>query len=197
MAPQFSRLYLAPSEADSETLTPTLSSRFDGLLETREVWNLRLEHADLVTLSACETQLGEMSAGDDLVGLSRAFIYAGTPTLVASLWNVQDDSTAYLMERFYGYLKDGMGKAAALRQAKLDTMEVYPSPYHWAAFTLIGDMGPVVTDAPTPQPQPTPMGKDETGKEGRTGGLCPGIALPLALVSFGLWIRRRHINVGW
>lgn len=150
-APKFSRVYLAPSEVKNDTVTSTLSSQTDGspsthtdgLLETREVWNLRLENADLVTLSACQTQLGELSAGDELVGLSRAFIYAGTPSLVASLWSVEDDSTAYLMEHFYGYIQDGIGKTEALRQAKLDTMEEYPSPYHWAAFTLIGDMGKV------------------------------------------------------
>lgn len=166
-APQFSRLYLTPSEAGDAADEDALSSRADGLLETREVWNLPLEDADLVTLSACQTQLGDLSAGDELVGLSRAFIYAGTPSLVASLWSVEDRSTAYLMERFYGYLQDGMSKGEALRQAKLDTMAEYPSPYHWAAFTLIGDMGAVSTGAPD----------DADG----CGGICPGMALPLAL----------------
>lgn len=137
IAPQFSRLYLAPDEAPESAS----AEHHDGLLEVREVWNLPLDNANLVTLSACQTQLGDLSAGDELVGLSRAFLYAGTPTLVASLWSVNDVSTAFLMEHFYGYLKDGMGKAAALQQAQLDTMEKYPSPYYWAAFTLIGDMG--------------------------------------------------------
>jgi CHAT domain-containing protein len=132
-APQFSRIYLAPD--------PEPENKYDGLLETREVWNLPLENADLVTLSACQTQLGDLSAGDELVGLSRAFIYAGTPSLVATLWSVDDASTQFLMERFYGYLQEGQGKAPALRQAQLDTMAEYPSPYYWAAFTLIGDMG--------------------------------------------------------
>ncbi len=158
-APQFSRLYLAPLDVRSQATTNTLTSRInsgssphtddnlsthnDGLLETREVWNLPLENADLVTLSACQTQLGELSSGDELVGLSRAFIYAGTPSLVASLWSVEDASTEYLMTRFYGYLQEGQPKGAALRQAKLDTMETYPNPYYWAAFTLIGDLGTV------------------------------------------------------
>jgi CHAT domain-containing protein len=84
---------------------------------------LHLEDADLVTLSACQTQLGDLSAGDELVGLSRAFICAGTPSLVASLWSVEDASTAYLMTHFYGYLQAGMGKGAAMRQAQLDTMQ--------------------------------------------------------------------------
>ena len=136
VAPQFSRIYLAPDDEN------------DGYLEVREVFNLELPQTDLVTLSACETQLGELSAGDELVGLSRAFIYAGTPSLVASLWSVDDESTRFLMERFYGYLKEGRGKAAALRQAQLDTMaqEEWASPYYWAAFTLIGDTGELDTD---------------------------------------------------
>jgi CHAT domain-containing protein/Tfp pilus assembly protein PilF len=162
--PQFSRIYLTPVEAEAIATHP-LASQTDGLLETREVWNLGLENADLVTLSACQTQLGELSAGDELVGLSRAFIYAGTPSLVASLWTVEDESTAYLMERFYGYLNEGIGKAEALRQAKLDTMEVYLSPYHWAAFTLIGDMGAVDTERGPLTP----------------ADICPGIVMPLAL----------------
>ena len=175
-APQFSRVYLAPSETARDTVTPTLSSHTDGLLETHEVWNLQLENADLVTLSACQTQLGELSAGDELVGLSRAFIYAGTPSLVASLWSVEDASTAYLMERFYGYLKEGMSKAEALRQAKLDTLETYPSPYHWAAFTLIGDMGAVNAERVQHAPSETPSADTNGGT-----GICPGVALPLAL----------------
>jgi CHAT domain-containing protein/tetratricopeptide (TPR) repeat protein len=175
-APQFSRIYLTPSEAGDAADEDALSSRADGLLETREVWNLPLEDADLVTLSACQTQLGDLSAGDELVGLSRAFIYAGTPSLVASLWSVEDESTAYLMERFYGYLQGGMSKGAALRQAKLDTMAEYPSPYHWAAFTLIGDMGAAEIEPPQPTPESTPP--DDAGGG---GGICPGMALPLAL----------------
>jgi CHAT domain-containing protein len=91
------------------------------------VWNLPLDDADLMTLSACQTQLGNLSAGDKLVGLSRAFIYVGTPSLLASLRSVEDASTAYLMTHFYGYLQEGLGKGEAMRQAQLDTMEKYPA----------------------------------------------------------------------
>jgi CHAT domain-containing protein len=141
-APQFSRIYLAPDDEN------------DGYLEVREVFNLELPQTDLVTLSACETQMGELSGGDELVGLSRAFIYAGTPSLVASLWKVDDASTQFLMERFYGYLKDGKGKGSALRQAQLDTLgrDEWASPYYWAAFTLIGDMGVVEPIATSSRP---------------------------------------------
>jgi CHAT domain-containing protein len=197
-APQFSRLYLAPSEAASDTVTNTLStSHIDGLLETREVWNLPLADADLVTLSACETQLGDLSAGDELVGLSRAFIYAGTPSLVASLWKVEDAATEYLMTRFYGYLKDGVGKAEALRQAQLDTMaqEEWQSPFFWAAFTLIGDMGALGHMPPERQVQSMPTTTSapaDDKKQGGLGGFCPAMALPLAMVAVGLWQRRRR-----
>jgi CHAT domain-containing protein/Tfp pilus assembly protein PilF len=131
--PLYSAIALAP---DGEN---------DGLLEVHEVYGLNLTNTDLVVLSACETQLGELSAGDEIVGLSRAFIYAGTPSVIATLWNVNDESTRFLMERFYGYLQTGYGKGAALRQAQLDTMAEYPNPYYWAAFTLTGDTGEVET----------------------------------------------------
>jgi CHAT domain-containing protein len=75
--------------------------------------------ANLVVLSGCDTALGKLSTGDELVGLTRAFIYAGTPSVVASLWNVDDSSTAQLMASFYRNLKT-MSKAEALRQAQLE-----------------------------------------------------------------------------
>jgi CHAT domain-containing protein len=88
-----------------------------------------LANADLVVRSACQSHLGDLSAGDELVGLTRAFFYAGTPTVVASLWSV-DKATGLLMERFYTHIKDdGLGKAAALRQAQLDMREDDANPY--------------------------------------------------------------------
>jgi CHAT domain-containing protein/tetratricopeptide (TPR) repeat protein len=129
--PLYSALALAP-DGDN-----------DGRLEVHEIYGLDLTSADLVVLSACQTQLGELSAGDELVGLTRAFFFAGTPTVVASLWNVDDEATGLLMERFYTYLGQGMSKAAALRQAQLEVMEDYPDPYYWAGFVLSGDGGKV------------------------------------------------------
>lgn len=90
----------------------------DGRLEVREIFGMDL-HANLVVLSACETGLGKLSSGDELVGLTRAFIYAGTPSVMASLWNVEDSSTAQLMASFYKNLKT-MSKVEALRQAQLE-----------------------------------------------------------------------------
>jgi CHAT domain-containing protein len=94
------------------------SDKEDGRLEVREIFGMDLK-ASLVVLSACETGLGKLSSGDELVGLTRAFIYAGTPSVVASLWNVEDSSTAQLMASFYKNLKT-MTKVDALRQAQLN-----------------------------------------------------------------------------
>ena len=90
----------------------------DGRLEVREIFGMDLK-ASLVVLSACETGLGKLSSGDELVGLTRAFIYAGTPSVVASLWKVEDSSTAALMGSFYKNLRT-MSKVEALRQAQLE-----------------------------------------------------------------------------
>jgi CHAT domain-containing protein len=90
----------------------------DGRLEVREIFGMDLK-ANLVVLSGCDTALGKLSTGDELIGLTRAFIYAGTPSVVASLWNVEDSSTAQLMASFYRNLKT-MSKAEALRQAQLE-----------------------------------------------------------------------------
>jgi CHAT domain-containing protein len=92
--------------------------REDGRLEVREIFGMDLK-AKLVVLSGCETGLGKLSTGDELVGLTRAFIYAGTPSVVASLWSVDDSSTAHLMASFYKNLKT-MSKVEALRQAQLE-----------------------------------------------------------------------------
>jgi CHAT domain-containing protein len=90
----------------------------EGKLEVREIFELDL-NASVVVLSGCETGLGKLSSGDELVGLTRAFIYAGTPSVVASLWKVDDHSTAQLMSAFYKNLKT-MTKVDALRQAQVN-----------------------------------------------------------------------------
>lgn len=118
----------------------------DGRLEVHEVLALRLA-ADLITLSACETALGsgyfaEVPAGDDLVGLTRAFLFAGSASVLASLWEVNDRSTLELMEIFYRHLREG-DKAAALATAQREMLHSggrYAHPYFWAPFTLVGAM---------------------------------------------------------
>jgi CHAT domain-containing protein len=108
----------------------------DGRLEVRELFGLDL-HARLVVLSACETGLGKLSRGDELVGLQRAFLYAGTPAVVTTLWKVDDRASYELMRAFYDRLK-GEGPVEALRHAQLDTLRAFPHPFAWAAFGLAG-----------------------------------------------------------
>jgi CHAT domain-containing protein len=154
--PMYSYLVLAPTEGS------------DGKLHTYEVFGLDL-HADLVVLSACETLLPhledmeaqaqaqvargnpeedvelspelmeELTSGDEIVGLTRAFLYAGTPSVLSSLWSVYSEATKDLMVAFYGYLDQGLDKAGALRQAQRDVRKLYPHPAFWAAFNLVGD----------------------------------------------------------
>ena len=112
----------------------------DGILQVREVYRLPLR-AHLVTLSACQSALGRLLTGEGMVGLSRAFFYAGAEAIVASLWNVNDEAAAEFMSRFYRRLKEGASKAEALRQAKLSMAAEgrYRHPYYWASYVLIGD----------------------------------------------------------
>ena len=94
--------------------------------------------ADLVTLSACETGLGKVANGDDVVGLTRAFLYAGARTVIASLWQVDDKATGELMTSFYESLAKNAGKREALRVAQLRFLKKQPEPFFWAAFQLTG-----------------------------------------------------------
>jgi CHAT domain-containing protein/tetratricopeptide (TPR) repeat protein len=116
--------------------------RDNGLLQAWEIFDeLRLD-ADLVTLSACDSGLGKEMGGEGLVGLVRAFQFAGTRSVVASLWGVADYSTAGFMERFYRYLRDGKSKDEALRAAQIDQIRKKGGsshPFFWAAFELNGD----------------------------------------------------------
>jgi CHAT domain-containing protein len=111
--------------------------RSDGLLTVGKLYAMRFD-ADLVTLSACETGLGKVASGDDVVGLTRGFLYAGAATVVASLWQVDDLATSGLMTRFYDELGSG-DRRAALRAAQLATREKFPHPFFWAAFQLTGN----------------------------------------------------------
>jgi CHAT domain-containing protein len=112
-----------------------------GLLQAWEVFQRMRLSADLVVLSACQSGLGQEVRGEGLVGLTRAFQYAGARSLVASLWDVADESTAAFMLAFYASLKSGLGKDDALQQAVLahQADPRWDSPFHWAAFVLIGD----------------------------------------------------------
>jgi len=142
LGPQFSYLHCAthgqfdPNKPLNSGLMLAKDAQSDGFLSLGELYSMRL-NADLVTLSACETGLGKISNGDDVVGLTRGFLYAGSNTIVASLWEVDDQATSHLMEEFYAQLKKG-NKREALRQAQLATKKKYEHPYYWAAFQLTG-----------------------------------------------------------
>jgi CHAT domain-containing protein len=106
-------------------------------LSLYDLYQLKLE-AELVTLSGCATGLNVVAPGDELLGLIRGFLYAGAQSLLLTLWDVNDRSTAELMTLFYRTLTDGADKASALQSAMQELRERYPHPYHWAPFTLIG-----------------------------------------------------------
>jgi CHAT domain-containing protein len=128
--PQYSGLVLTLDDDPTE----------DGLLQAYEIFNLKL-NADLVVLSACRTGLGKEVRGEGLIGLTRAFMYAGAPSVVVSLWEVADRSTAALMVKFYQQLDHAKDKAEALRQAKLALIQSgqFAHPYYWAPFILVGE----------------------------------------------------------
>jgi CHAT domain-containing protein len=113
----------------------------DGFLRLHEIYDLKLP-AELVVLSACSTGLGKDVKGEGLIGLTRGFMYAGAPRVVASLWKVDDEATSELMTYFYkGMLKNKLRPAAALRAAQIEmhNQTRWRSPYNWAAFVLQGE----------------------------------------------------------
>lgn len=114
-----------------------------GYLTPNHIYNLKL-NADLVVLSACQTGLGKQVKGEGILGLTRAFMFAGTKRIIFSLWNVNDKSTTDLMTKFYNAIKnDGLTPAAALRKAQIAMWKdkKWSSPYYWAAFQIQGEWG--------------------------------------------------------
>ena len=114
----------------------------DGFLRTDEIFNLRIG-TPLVMLSACETGLGKEKRGEGVIGLTRAFMYAGAPAVGVSLWSVADKSTADLMSDFYRRLlgSPNSSSSAALRAAQLGLISAkkYSAPFYWAPFVIVGD----------------------------------------------------------
>lgn len=128
--PLFSRVALAADDTQ------------DGSLTVNEILSsLDLTGVNLVVLSACRTAIGARSGGDEVVGLTRALLYAGTPAVLSTLWNIDDTASVGLMDEFYRRLAAGEHAAAALRQAQLAVKksEQFGDPRYWAAFTLHGD----------------------------------------------------------
>ncbi|HDP99429.1 MAG TPA: CHAT domain-containing protein, partial [bacterium] len=127
VSPLFSALLLA---ADDEN---------DGRLEAHEIFGLDL-NAYLVSMSACETGLAKIGAGDEVIGLSRSFIYAGSSSLLSSLWKVDDLATAVMMKRFFRYVKQRESRSKALQKASLFVKNnINEHPLFWAAFNITGD----------------------------------------------------------
>jgi CHAT domain-containing protein/Tfp pilus assembly protein PilF len=125
--PLFSKICLSKDEQN------------DGEVRAYEVFSLNLK-ANLVVLGACETGLGKLSEAEGLVGLVRSFLYAGTPTVIASLWSVYDKPTMELFINFFKYWKqEGLSKAEALSRAQRELAKEYGYPVAWAGFILIGD----------------------------------------------------------
>lgn len=125
-------------ESPKETaLMLSADDKEDGNLSVEEIFGLNLS-ASLVVLNACETELGSLSRGDELVGLSRSFIYAGSPTVITTLWNVNDKSSFFLMKKFYKNI-NSMTKVNALRSAQISLMQEYPHPFYWAPYLLTGN----------------------------------------------------------
>ncbi|HEY1217532.1 MAG: CHAT domain-containing protein [Bryobacteraceae bacterium] len=131
--PELSALVLSQIDADGRPV--------DGFLRVNDIYNSRLS-ADLVVLSACQTGLGKEVRGEGLMGLTRAFMYAGVPRVIVSLWSVNDRATADLMANLYGsMLRDGKRPSEALRDAQIELRKhkEWQSPYYWAAFVQQGD----------------------------------------------------------
>lgn len=139
---QYNRIHIAahglfdPDDPLHSALLLAKDSENDSYLTAGDLYGLSL-NADLITLSACETALGKVLKGDDVIGFTRGFLYAGARSIVSSLWMVDDRATRDLMIDFYKNLTD-MDKDEALRQAQLDIKKRYPHPHYWAAFQLTG-----------------------------------------------------------
>ncbi|WP_297089567.1 CHAT domain-containing tetratricopeptide repeat protein [uncultured Draconibacterium sp.] len=139
--PAYSRLAFS-QKADSAKLTN------DGWLNTADIYNLNL-NAGMTVLSACNTGTGKLQHGEGLMSLARGFLYAGCPSIVMSLWEVEDEAGTQIMTSFYKYLRGGKPKDEALRLAKINYLENSNSrlahPHYWMSFKCIGDNSPVYT----------------------------------------------------
>lgn len=136
-------IHLATHANSSQT--PTIYFTKDSL-KLHELYTFK-NNADLVVLSACETNLGKIKKGEGTLSLSRGFFHAGTNSVLSSLWSVNDKATSFIMTEFYKNLKDNQSKTEALNNAKRAYLKKYSlteqSPYYWASFVLIGDTQPV------------------------------------------------------
>lgn len=153
------------------------SSTEDGFLHTYELYNLQLK-AQLAVLSACNTGKGRLHESEGVINLARGFTYAGVPSIVMTLWEVEDKAGAEIMLNFYDNLRKGLQKDEALRQAKMDYLKQKPQfrahPYFWSAYVLIGNTDPIVEP------------------KWRTPALLAGFGFVLIVVVFALQNQRRR-----
>lgn len=122
----------------------------DGYLHAYEIYNMRLR-AELAVLTACETGVGKHSASEGMQSLAHSFAYAGCPSIVMSLWQIDEQTSSGIVEGFYGYLSKGYSKNDALRRAKLDYLDGHSGdlvvPYYWSGLVLVGDVSPIGKEA--------------------------------------------------
>ena len=140
-APRFDILHLA-AHGEARLDNPAFAhvALADGQLGMADILTIRLDGA-LVTLSACETGRSAVVGGDELIGLSRGFLFAGASTLVQSLWRVDDVATTVLMEYFYTELRQSQPPIDALRSAQRKSIDAGAPPYVWAPFQVVGHGG--------------------------------------------------------
>ncbi|MGC4022907.1 MAG: CHAT domain-containing protein [Cyclobacteriaceae bacterium] len=131
-------LLAGASKTMSGEVLPNLESNDNGVLTAYEAMNLNLNGTNLIVMSACETGLGDVRAGEGVYGLQRAFIVAGAKALVMSLWKVDDAATQALMTNFYTNLSKGGSKLKAFKLAQQQLMLKYKEPYYWGAFVMVG-----------------------------------------------------------
>lgn len=166
--PEFSGLAMSEDQSQDE----------DNFLYAYEIKKLPL-NADLVVLSACETGIGKYQRGEGVISIGRGFIYAGAPSLLMTLWSLNDDSGAFIMEEFYKNLHAGRSKDEAIQQAKLHYLThvapEYAHPFMWAAFVSVGDYSPITLQSPP-----------------HIGWYIGGTAGLIALLVLFWWVRSRR-----
>ncbi|HCX90692.1 MAG: hypothetical protein CO106_05310 [Deltaproteobacteria bacterium CG_4_9_14_3_um_filter_44_9] len=129
--------HFAEEDPVNSSLLLAPDNRDDGRLSALEIFKLHFK-GRAVILSACKTALGKSSTGSEIIGLNRSFLYAGSPSVVSTLWSIDDKVTADFMDDFYTQIKGGKGIAHSLKQAQVDMIKRKYEPYYWAPFILTG-----------------------------------------------------------